>query len=58
MNWFDKYVMENETGYLISEFGGLFIDAGDDYVRHVKGDVNPINLKEISKGEFLNHLIS
>lgn len=58
MNWFDKYVMENETGYLVSEFNGLFVDVGDDYVRHVKGDERPLDLTEISKDEFLRRLVS
>jgi hypothetical protein len=57
MNWFDNYVMKNDNGYLVSEFGGLFVDAGGGFVRHVKGNVNPVNLKEITKGEFLNKLI-
>jgi hypothetical protein len=57
MNWLDKYIMKNETGYLISDFGGLFVDVGDGYVRHVKGNINPVNLSEILKSEFINKLI-
>jgi hypothetical protein len=57
MNWLDDYIFKHETGYLISEFGGLFVDAGNDYVRHVKGNHNPVNLKEITKDEFINKLI-
>jgi hypothetical protein len=57
VNWLDKYILNNETGYLISAFEGLFVDVGDDYVRHVKGNVNPVNLNEITKSEFINKLI-
>lgn len=58
MNWLDKYIMKNDTGYLINEFDGLFVDVGDEYVRHVKGNNVPANLKEIPKEEFIKLLIS
>lgn len=57
MNWLDNYIFKNESGYLISVFGGLFVDVGDDLVRHVKGNTEPLNLKEITKGKFINKLI-
>jgi hypothetical protein len=57
VNWLDDYIYKNDTGYLINDFGGLFVDVGDDYVKHVKGNTIPNNLKEISKSEFINKLI-
>lgn len=57
MNWLDTYIKKNDTGYLINPFGGLFVDTGNEYVRHVKGNNIPINLEEISKKKFINYLI-
>jgi hypothetical protein len=57
MNWLDKYIMKNESGYLINPWNGLFVDVGDDCVRHVKGNNIPADLEEISKQEFINYLI-
>ena len=53
LNWLDKYIMKHENGYLINRNGGLFVDVGLDYVRHVKGDREPFDLEYISKDSFL-----
>jgi hypothetical protein len=58
VNWLDNYITKNENGYLISELGGLFVDVGDDYVRNAKGNNDSVNLREISKDEFIKLLIS
>lgn len=57
MNWLDDYIKKNETGYLLSEHGGLFVSIDKERVRHAKGYQKPVNLKEISKDLFLELLI-
>jgi hypothetical protein len=58
MNWLDKYIMKNDTGYLINGAGGLFVEVGDELVRHVKGNNIPADLEEISKNRFIEMLIN
>jgi drug/metabolite transporter superfamily protein YnfA len=58
MNWLDDYIKENEKGYLINAYGGLFVAINKVWVRHVKGDGKVENLKEIPKEEFIQKLIS
>lgn len=58
MNWLDSYIRKNEEGYFMNYAGGLFVSIDEEYVRHVKGDKEPVNLKEISKDSFLEKLIN
>lgn len=57
MNWLDEYIKKNEAGYLINGRGGIFVSLDKNYVRHVKGDKELENLKEISKDLFIEKLI-
>lgn len=57
MNWLDTYIFKNDTGYLISSKNGLFVNIDDNYVKWVKGNKDPIGLKDISKDNFISILI-
>lgn len=54
----DNYIYKNKKGYLKNAKGGIFVDAGGDMVRPIKGDDEPVNLEEISKAEFINTLLN
>lgn len=53
----DNYIYKNETGYLKNSKGGIFVDVGDDFVRPIKGDDDPIDLVDITKDEFILKLL-
>lgn len=58
MNWLDKYIQKNETGYLINKNGGIFVSVDEEFVRPVKGDDDVWDLEEISKYDFLHILLN
>jgi len=58
LNWLDKYIKNNEKGYLINNKGGLFVRINKVWVRHVRGDDKTESLEEISKDEFITKLIN
>lgn len=58
MNWLDNYIKKNKSGYLMNQYGGLFVEVDGIYVRHVKGDKDHASLMEISKDSFLDKLIN
>lgn len=56
-NWLDRHIKKNEEGYLKNAKGGIFVAVGDEFVRSVKGDDDPVDLVDISKDEFLDILL-
>lgn len=58
MVWLDNYIFKNETGYLINKTGGIFVSVDDEYVRHIKGDSDPLDLEEMPKDDFLDKLLN
>ncbi|AYJ75988.1 hypothetical protein Goe24_01230 [Bacillus phage vB_BsuM-Goe24] len=60
MNWLDKHIQNNETGYLVGSDGSLWVYVDEEYIRHAGGSVYqgaPIDLREVTKGEFLRKLV-
>ncbi|UJJ74670.1 hypothetical protein [Bacillus phage BM-P1] len=60
MNWLDKYIQSNETGYLVGSDGSLWVFIDEEYLRHAGGyayQAAPIDLREVTKEEFLRKLV-
>ncbi|WCS68985.1 hypothetical protein Goe27_01220 [Bacillus phage vB_BsuM-Goe27] len=59
MNWLDDYIQNNETGYLVGSDDSLWVYVDEEYIRHAGGSAYqgaPIDLREVTKGEFLRKL--